>query len=101
MGKAKFFLGEVGAGAAMKLVVNMVMGSMMVAWAEGLVLAKEVRERGTRGVGRVGWREAGWVGGWVREREDWMREEWGGKGKDGWMGGWVGGCVGERARQEG
>lgn len=29
MGKAHFFLGEVGAGARMKLVVNMVMGSMM------------------------------------------------------------------------
>lgn len=29
MGKASFFLGAVGAGARMKLVVNMVMGSMM------------------------------------------------------------------------
>lgn len=29
MGKAHFFLGAVGAGARMKLVVNMVMGSMM------------------------------------------------------------------------
>jgi 6-phosphogluconate dehydrogenase (decarboxylating) len=29
MGKADFFLGDVGAGARMKLVVNMVMGSMM------------------------------------------------------------------------
>lgn len=29
MGKAAFFLGAVGAGARMKLVVNMVMGSMM------------------------------------------------------------------------
>ncbi|KAG1673964.1 hypothetical protein FOA52_015720 [Chlamydomonas sp. UWO 241] len=40
MGKAKFFLGDVGAGANMKLVVNMVMGSMMVAFAEGLSLAE-------------------------------------------------------------
>jgi len=38
MGKAKFFLGEVGQGAKMKLVVNMVMGSMMAAFAEGLSL---------------------------------------------------------------
>lgn len=29
MGKADFFLGDVGAGARMKLVVNMIMGSMM------------------------------------------------------------------------
>jgi glyoxylate/succinic semialdehyde reductase len=42
MGKAKFFLGDVGAGANMKLVVNMVMGSMMAAFAEGLVLADQV-----------------------------------------------------------
>lgn len=41
MGKAKFFLGEVGSGAHMKLVVNMVMGSMMVAFAEGLSLAEK------------------------------------------------------------
>lgn len=38
MGKAKFFLGEVGQGAKMKLVVNMIMGSMMAAFAEGLSL---------------------------------------------------------------
>ena len=36
MGKASFFLGEVGAGAKMKLVVNMVMGSMMAAFSEGV-----------------------------------------------------------------
>lgn len=30
--------GEVGAGANMKLVVNMVMGSMMVSYAEGALL---------------------------------------------------------------
>ena len=29
MGKAHYFLGDVGAGARMKLVVNMIMGSMM------------------------------------------------------------------------
>ncbi|KAH7620507.1 putative Glyoxylate/succinic semialdehyde reductase 2, chloroplastic [Nannochloris sp. 'desiccata'] len=40
MGKASFFLGEVGAGARMKLVANMVMGSMMAALAEGLTLAE-------------------------------------------------------------
>ena len=40
MGKASFFLGEVGAGARMKLVVNMVMGSMMSALAEGITLAE-------------------------------------------------------------
>lgn len=40
MGKASFFLGDVGQGARMKLVVNMVMGSMMVAFAEGLSLGE-------------------------------------------------------------
>lgn len=39
MGKKSFFLGEVGNGARMKLVVNMIMGSMMNAFSEGLVLA--------------------------------------------------------------
>jgi glyoxylate/succinic semialdehyde reductase len=43
MGKASFFLGEVGAGANMKLVVNAVMGSMMAAFAEGMSLADRVR----------------------------------------------------------
>lgn len=38
MGKSKFYLGEVGNGAAMKLVVNMVMGSMMASFSEGLLL---------------------------------------------------------------
>jgi 3-hydroxyisobutyrate dehydrogenase-like beta-hydroxyacid dehydrogenase len=42
MGKASFFLGEVGAGANMKLVVNAVMGSMMAAFAEGMSLADRV-----------------------------------------------------------
>jgi len=41
MGKAHFFLGEVGAGAKMKLVVNMVMGSMMASFSEGLSLTEK------------------------------------------------------------
>ncbi|KAJ7961760.1 Glyoxylate/succinic semialdehyde reductase [Quillaja saponaria] len=39
LGKKSFFLGEVGNGAKMKLVVNMIMGSMMNAFSEGLTLA--------------------------------------------------------------
>ncbi|MFH2051906.1 MAG: NAD(P)-dependent oxidoreductase [bacterium] len=39
MGKLRVFLGEVGQGARMKLVVNMVMGGMMTAFGEGLALA--------------------------------------------------------------
>ncbi|KAI0515718.1 hypothetical protein KFK09_008384 [Dendrobium nobile] len=39
LGKKSFFLGSVGNGANMKLVVNMVMGSMMNALSEGLSLA--------------------------------------------------------------
>ena len=40
MGKKNLFLGEeVGAGAKMKLVVNMVMGTMLSAYSEGLALA--------------------------------------------------------------
>ncbi|GLJ08884.1 hypothetical protein SUGI_0097580 [Cryptomeria japonica] len=38
MGKKTFFLGDVGNGAKMKLVVNMIMGSMVNAFSEGLVL---------------------------------------------------------------
>lgn len=38
MGKRTFFLGEVGAGARMKLVVNMVMGINICALSEGLAL---------------------------------------------------------------
>lgn len=34
-------LGDVGAGAKMKLVVNMIMGSMMAAFSEGMCLAEE------------------------------------------------------------
>ena len=41
MGKKSYFLGDVGNGAKMKLVVNMVMGSMMGGFCEGLALAKE------------------------------------------------------------
>lgn len=41
MGKQRFFLGEVGGGARMKLVVNMVMGGMMTAFCEGLALARD------------------------------------------------------------
>ncbi|OMO96860.1 6-phosphogluconate dehydrogenase, NADP-binding protein [Corchorus capsularis] len=39
LGKKSFFLGQVGNGAKMKLVVNVIMGSMMNAFSEGLVLA--------------------------------------------------------------
>ncbi|KAI6690156.1 hypothetical protein NL676_026984 [Syzygium grande] len=42
MGKSKFYLGDVGNGAAMKLVVNMIMGSMMASFSEGLLLSKKV-----------------------------------------------------------
>ena len=40
MGKMTVFVGEVGQGARMKLVVNMIMGGMMTAFGEGLSLAK-------------------------------------------------------------
>jgi len=40
MGKKVMFLGEVGQGACMKLVVNMVMGGMMTMLCEGLALGK-------------------------------------------------------------
>ena len=40
MGTAHFFLGDVGAGAKMKLIVNSVMGSMMASFAEGLSLTE-------------------------------------------------------------
>ena len=40
MGKAKHFLGDVGKGSEMKLVVNMIMGTMMSSLAEGMSLAK-------------------------------------------------------------
>ncbi|KAK2079506.1 hypothetical protein QBZ16_001900 [Prototheca wickerhamii] len=40
MGKMHVYLGEVGSATKMKLVVNMIMGSMMVAFAEGLALSQ-------------------------------------------------------------
>ncbi|KAF7125009.1 hypothetical protein RHSIM_Rhsim12G0207300 [Rhododendron simsii] len=40
--QSKFFLGDVGNGAAMKLVVNMIMGSMMASFSEGLLLCERV-----------------------------------------------------------
>jgi len=40
MGKKHLFLGKTGAGARMKLVVNMVMGSMMNAFGEGMALSE-------------------------------------------------------------
>jgi len=39
MGKKSLYLGPVGGGARMKLVVNMIMGSMMGAFCEGMALA--------------------------------------------------------------
>ncbi|KAJ0113726.1 hypothetical protein Patl1_03209 [Pistacia atlantica] len=41
IGKKSFFLGEIGNGAKMKLVVNMIMGCMMNAFSEGLVLSEK------------------------------------------------------------
>ncbi len=41
MGKASHFLGEVGQGARMKLLVNMVMGGMMAIFSEGLALGEK------------------------------------------------------------
>jgi len=43
MGKKRLFLGEVGAGARMKIIVNLIMGGMMTAFAEGLGLARNAR----------------------------------------------------------
>jgi glyoxylate/succinic semialdehyde reductase len=40
MGKASFHFGEVGKGSQVKLIVNMVMGTMMSAFGEGLALAE-------------------------------------------------------------
>ena len=41
MGKKSLFLGELGNGAQMKLIVNMVMGGMMTVFCEGLALAQK------------------------------------------------------------
>ena len=40
MGKAKFFFGDVGTGSKMKLVVNMIMGTMLTSFSEGMDLCK-------------------------------------------------------------
>ncbi|XP_073052735.1 glyoxylate/succinic semialdehyde reductase 2, chloroplastic [Primulina eburnea] len=42
MGKSRFYLGDVGNGAALKLVVNMIMGSMMASFSEGLLLSEKL-----------------------------------------------------------
>ncbi len=42
MGKASFYFKEIGQGAQMKLVINMVMGTMMTAFAEGLSLGDKL-----------------------------------------------------------
>eukprot|EP00405_Crypthecodinium_cohnii_P019196 CAMPEP_0206466240 /NCGR_PEP_ID=MMETSP0324_2-20121206/28337_1 /ASSEMBLY_ACC=CAM_ASM_000836 /TAXON_ID=2866 /ORGANISM="Crypthecodinium cohnii, Strain Seligo" /LENGTH=289 /DNA_ID=CAMNT_0053939311 /DNA_START=86 /DNA_END=955 /DNA_ORIENTATION=+ len=47
MGKKTFFLGDVGAGARMKLVVNMVMAMNMEALSEGLALGSKAGLKGT------------------------------------------------------
>jgi len=41
MGKEVFYFGAAGRGARMKLVVNMIMGGMMTAFAEGLALGEK------------------------------------------------------------
>lgn len=41
MGKKTFYFGNTGSGARMKLVINMIMGSMMAAFAEGLALGSK------------------------------------------------------------
>ena len=41
MGKLSLFLGEVGQGAKMKLVVNMIMGGMLTIFSEGMALGEK------------------------------------------------------------
>ncbi|UFS70404.1 NAD(P)-dependent oxidoreductase [Geomonas sp. RF6] len=41
MGKKRLFLGEVGQGARMKLVVNSIMGGMLAVFCEGMALGKK------------------------------------------------------------
>ena len=41
MGKKSFYFGHGGSGAQMKLVINMIMGTMMAAFGEGLSLGKK------------------------------------------------------------
>ncbi|SHO47801.1 NAD(P)-dependent oxidoreductase [Desulfopila aestuarii] len=42
MGKKSFYFPEIGQGAQMKLVINMIMGSMMTAFGEGLALGDKL-----------------------------------------------------------
>jgi len=49
MGKKTFYLGDVGAGAKMKLVANMIMGSMLTSLGEGMALAEKVGGAGGDG----------------------------------------------------
>ncbi|WP_163340466.1 NAD(P)-dependent oxidoreductase [Desulfopila sp. IMCC35008] len=42
MGKKSFYFPEIGQGAQIKLVINMVMGTMMTAFSEGLALGEQV-----------------------------------------------------------
>ncbi|MBU1568674.1 MAG: NAD(P)-dependent oxidoreductase [Proteobacteria bacterium] len=41
MGKKSFYFNEIGQGAQMKLVINMIMGTMMTAFGEGLALGEK------------------------------------------------------------
>jgi len=41
VGKASFFLGDIGKGSRMKLAVNMVMGQMMASFSEGISLTEK------------------------------------------------------------
>jgi len=41
MGKKSFYLGETGFGAKMKIVINMIMGTMMAGFAEGISLGEK------------------------------------------------------------
>lgn len=47
MGKKTFFLGDVGAGARMKLVINTIMATNMVALCEGLAVGTQAGLKGT------------------------------------------------------
>lgn len=47
MGKKAFFFGSAGQGARMKLVINMIMGTMMAAFSEGLALGTKAGLNGT------------------------------------------------------
>jgi len=42
MGKAHYYFGEVGQGSKVKLVVNMILGTMMSSFAEGLTLSESL-----------------------------------------------------------